>query len=86
MKSSPKKKQAPEPRVHQAPKGASAMPLGRTNYLTIGAGAAVIAASFWGMAIERQVDGFFALNIAPFLLIGAYAAVAVGILIRPRKH
>ncbi|ABB24438.1 conserved hypothetical protein [Pelodictyon luteolum DSM 273] len=62
------------------------MPLGRTNYLTIATGAAVIAASFWGMAIERQVDGFFALNIAPFLLIGAYATVAVGILIRPRKH
>ncbi|TCD48961.1 hypothetical protein E0L29_02190 [Chlorobium sp. N1] len=62
------------------------MPLGRTNYLVIAGGAALIVLSFWAMAIEHRVDGFFALNVAPVLLVGAYAAVAFGILIRPRRH
>lgn len=68
------------------PEATPPMPLGRTNYLVISGGAAVIVLSFWAMALEREVDGFFALNVAPFLLVGAYLAVALGILIRPRRH
>jgi len=80
MESSQKKQQA-----NKGSKKANGMPLAKSNYLIISAGALVIAGSFWGMSIERQVDGFFALNVAPFLIIGAYLAIGFGILYRPEK-
>jgi len=48
------------------------MPLGAVNYLFIALGAAVLAMSYAVMYIEKEVDGFFALGIAPFTLVGAY--------------
>ncbi|HHE33054.1 MAG TPA: hypothetical protein ENL07_10670 [Chlorobaculum parvum] len=48
------------------------MPLSAMNYLFIALGAAVLALSYAVMYIEKEVDGFFALGIAPFMLVGAY--------------
>ena len=60
------------------------MPLGATNYIMIALGALVIAGSYWGMSLEREVDGFFALYVSPVTLIGAYLWVAFGVLYRPK--
>lgn len=76
-KKSAEKKSAPK-------KQADAMPLGAANYLLIALGALVIAGSYWGMYLERQVDGFFSLNIAPALLVGAYLLVGWGIMWKRR--
>lgn len=60
------------------------MPLGAINYIMIALGALVIAASYWGMYLEKEVDGIFALFISPVTLIGAYLWVAFGVLYRPK--
>lgn len=81
MKSSPKK----PAKTPQAAAKEEVMPLGAMNYAIIALGAAVIAASYAGMYMERQVDGFFSLNVAPGLLIASYLLVLYGIFHRPRK-
>ena len=60
------------------------MPLGAVNYLHIALGAAVIALSYAGMYVEKAVDGFFSLNVAPFTLTGAYLWVLYAIFVRPK--
>jgi len=60
------------------------MPLGVVNYLFIALGAAVIALSYGFMYLEKAVDGFFALHIAPFTLVGAYLWVLFAIFYRPK--
>jgi hypothetical protein len=60
------------------------MPLGTVNYLFIALGAAVIALGYAGMYLEKQADGFFALNVAPFLLTAAYLWVLFAIFYRPK--
>ncbi len=62
------------------------MPLGAVNYLMIAAGALVIAGSYFGMYLERAVDGFFALYISPFTLIGSYIWIIVALLYRPKEQ
>ena len=80
MPSSPKKqKRKPEPAARQtqpAPKAEpAAMPLG----------AALLALSYAIMYIEKEVDGLFALDIAPFTLVGAYLWVLYAIFWRGKK-
>lgn len=80
MKSSPKKtKKTPESE-------AATMPLGAVNYIMIACGSAVIALSYLGMYLERDVDGFFSLNIAPLLLVCSYAWVAFAVLYRRKAQ
>jgi hypothetical protein len=62
------------------------MPLGAVNYLFIALGALVIVLSYAGMYIEKSVDGFFALYISPFTLIGAYLWVLYSIFYRPKSN
>ncbi|NTU57680.1 MAG: hypothetical protein HGB00_01970 [Chlorobiaceae bacterium] len=59
------------------------MPLGAVNYLFIALGSAVLAMSYAFMYLEKEVDGFFALNIAPFTLVGAYLWILFAIFYRP---
>lgn len=78
MKSLPKKqpkKAAEEPKT---------MALGTVNYIMIALGALIIGASYWGMYLERNVDGFFSLFISPVTLVGAYVLIAFALLYRPK--
>ncbi|NTW52640.1 MAG: hypothetical protein HGB22_08635 [Chlorobiaceae bacterium] len=59
------------------------MPLSAVNYLFIALGAVVVGLSYAFMYLEKQVDGFFALNVAPFTLIGSYLWVLFAIFYRP---
>jgi len=61
------------------------MPLGAMNYLFIALGAAVIALSYTIMYFEKSVDGIFALDIAPFTLVGAYLWILFAIFWRGKK-
>jgi len=45
----------------------------------------VLALSYAVMYIEKSVDGFFALDIAPFTLVGAYAWILFAIFYRSKK-
>jgi hypothetical protein len=80
MKSLPKK----QPK--KAAEKAAVMPLGTINYIMIALGALVIAGSYWGMYLEKEVDGFFALFISPVTLIGAYLWVAFALLYRQKTE
>lgn len=60
------------------------MPLGRTNYLFLGIGVAVIALSYGIMYLENSAKGFFSLNIAPVTLVGAYAWILFALLYRKK--
>jgi uncharacterized membrane protein len=83
MKSSAKKNvKKAEPAAPQTP---AVMPLGAVNYLFIALGAAVIALSYAFMYLEKEVDGFFALHIAPFTLVGAYLWILFAIFYRPNS-
>jgi len=62
------------------------MPLGAVNYLFIALGALVIALSYGGMYLEKAVDGFFSLKVAPFTLTGAYLWILFAIFYRPKKN
>ncbi len=62
------------------------MPLGAANYLMIASGALVIAGSYFGMYLERAVDGFFSLSITPFTLIGSYLWIIFALLYRSKKE
>ena len=62
------------------------MPLEAINYLMIALGALVIAGSYWGMYLEKSVDGPFALFISPVALVGAYVWIIFGILYRPKTQ
>ncbi|AAM71612.1 MAG TPA: hypothetical protein DEB17_07605 [Chlorobaculum sp.] len=90
MPSSPKKqKRKAEAAAKQPPAAAkpapATMPLGAMNYLFIALGATVLALSYAVMYIEKSVDGFFALDIAPFTLVGAYAWILFAIFYRSKK-
>jgi uncharacterized BrkB/YihY/UPF0761 family membrane protein len=80
MKSLPKKQQ------NKPAEKTAAMPLGAINYLMIALGALVITGSYWGMYLERSVDGVFALFVSPVTLIGAYAWVAFAVLYRQKPQ
>ncbi len=60
------------------------MPLSAVNYLFIALGAAVIGLSYAFMYIEKGVDGFFSLHVAPFTLVGSYLWVLFAIFYRPK--
>ncbi|MBM3423011.1 MAG: hypothetical protein FJY09_07175 [Chlorobi bacterium] len=62
------------------------MPLGAANYVMIACGSAIIVLSYLGMYLEREVDGFFSLNIAPWLLAGSYAWIAFALLYRRKAQ
>jgi hypothetical protein len=62
------------------------MPLGAINYVMIACGAAVIALSYLGMYLERDVDGFFSLYISPFTLVAAYTWTVFAVLLRRKKE
>ena len=79
MKSSPKKTQKVP-----AEKKVTAMPLEAINYLMIALGALVIAGSYWGMYLEKSVDGLFALFISPVTLVGSYVWIIFALLYRPK--
>ena len=87
MKSLPKKQPKKQQQTKAAEKAVekpAAMPLEAINYIMIAFGALVIAGSYWGMYLERNVDGFFSLFISPVTLIGAYLWIAFGVLYRPK--
>jgi len=60
------------------------MPLSAANYIMIACGSAVIVLSYLGIYLEREVDGFFSLNIAPLPLAGSYAWIAFSVLYRKK--
>ena len=62
------------------------MPLGAINYIMIALGTLVIAVSYLGMYVEREVDGIFALYISPITLVGAYVWIVFAILYRPKSQ
>ncbi len=62
------------------------MPLEAINYLMIALGALVIAGSYWGMYLEKSVDGLFALFISPVTLVGAYVWIIFAVLYRPKAQ
>jgi hypothetical protein len=53
--------------------------LGRRNYLTLVAAFILIVTAYAGMWIENEFEGFYALYVAPLLLMGGYVLVAYGI-------
>jgi hypothetical protein len=58
------------------------LPLGRSNFMIIGAGVLVIAAGYLAMS-EGSVEGFLPITLAPILLVIGYCIVIpVGILFR----
>ncbi|MEI7933538.1 MAG: hypothetical protein WCH30_00575 [Chlorobiaceae bacterium] len=65
---------------------ATAMPLEAINYLMIALGALVIAGSYWGMYLEKAVDGVFSLFISPVTLVGAYVWIIFAVLYRPKAQ
>ncbi len=62
------------------------MPLESINYLMIVLAALVIAGSYWGMYMEKSVDGVFALFISPVTLVGAYVWIIFAVLYRPKAQ
>ena len=62
------------------------MPLESINYLMIVLTALVIAGSYWGMYMEKSVDGVFALFISPVTLVGAYVWIIFAVLYRPKAQ
>jgi hypothetical protein len=78
MKSLPKK----QPK--KTAETAKEMPLEPVNYIMITLGVLVIAASYWGMYLERAVDGVFALFVSPVTLIGSYLWIVFAVLYRPK--
>ena len=60
------------------------MPLCAINYVMIAFGVLVIGASYMGMYLERDVDGFFSLSISPITLVGAYAWIIFALLYRKK--
>ncbi len=85
MKSLPKKQPNKQRQQNDAEK-AAVMPLETINYIMIVLGALVIAASYWGMYLEREIDGVFALFISPVTLIGAYIWIAFSLIYRPNSE
>ncbi len=81
MKSLPKK-QPPKKAAEQA----KAMPLEPVNYIMIAMGVSVITASYWGMYLEREVDGVFALFVSPVTLIGSYLWIVFALLYHPKRQ
>jgi hypothetical protein len=53
--------------------------LSRKNYILLIVSFALILVAYSGMWIENEFDGFYALYIAPILLMGGYGLVAYGI-------
>ncbi len=62
------------------------LPLGRTNYLLMGAAVAVIVVAFTMMRIENEVDGVIALDIAPILLVVGYLGLMPWALLHRDKN
>lgn len=60
------------------------MPMKRINYLFIGIGVVAIALSYSIMYLENSAHGFFSLNIAPVILVGAYAWILFALLYRKK--
>jgi hypothetical protein len=79
MKSLPKKQ--PKKTAEKT----KAMPLEPVNYIMIALGVLVIVISYWGMYLERAVDGIFALYVSPVTLIGSYIWIVFAILYRPKR-
>lgn len=62
------------------------MPLNRTNYVIIIAGAALIIATYILLATNNTVYGFIPLDVVPILLfIGYLIIVPIGIMYKGRK-
>ena len=58
------------------------LPLGRDNYLILGAGILVIVAGYLAM-LEGSVEGFLPLVLSPILLVTGYCVVIpIGIMYR----
>jgi hypothetical protein len=66
-------------RSKHTPAGSSEPLLGRTNYILLGTAFALILTAYSGMWIENEFEGFYALYVAPLLLMGGYGLVAYGI-------
>ena len=62
------------------------MPLDRTNYIIIIAGAALIIATYILLATNNTVYGFIPLDVVPILLfVGYLIIVPIGIMYRGKK-
>ena len=60
------------------------LPLGRENYVILGAGILVIVAGYVAM-LEGSVEGFLPLVLSPILLVAGYCVVIpIGIMYRKR--
>ena len=58
------------------------LPLGRENYMILGAGILVIVAGYLAM-LEGSVEGFLPLVLSPILLVAGYCVVIpIGIMYR----
>ncbi len=58
---------------------------GRINYLFLAAGVALLAVSYIVMYVENDPNGFFALYVCPFTLVGAYCWILFSLLYRSRS-
>ncbi len=56
--------------------------LSANNYKLLALAIVLLALGYGGMYIENEFLGFYALYIAPFLLVAGYLLVAVGIMKR----
>ncbi|WP_237073340.1 hypothetical protein [Prosthecochloris sp. GSB1] len=62
------------------------MPLGRSNYLFLGIGVAVVALSYIVMYDENSANGFFSLYVCPATLVLAYGWILFALLYRRRSN
>lgn len=71
---------------HRKSKIQAEMPLNRTNYIIIIAGAALIIATYILLATNDTVYGFIPLDVVPILLfIGYLIIVPIGIMYKGKK-
>ncbi|MCK6600976.1 MAG: DUF3098 domain-containing protein [Bacteroidetes bacterium] len=61
------------------------MPFSKENYILMILCIALISAAFTLMALENEVDGWIALWLAPYMLVGGYAGLAFAILYRKKQ-
>jgi len=61
-------------------KGAETMLFGKENYLLMTIGFVLLVTGFLIMRIENEINGFFSLFIAPWIIFAGFVTFGLGIL------